>query len=172
MAGWMKTSLGTEVDLGGGLIVLDGVPAPAKGAQHPSSFRPMSIVATVAHLSYCWALVTLMHKVTACSFDDVPLPVFSMESIKWVMAPCHFTPWVKKPDPICFAITLTDVNWFSYFFIVGFSSKFNSKVIISDALYIGWSDVTYLWSQCDRHFVCQQVVLGVVKWWKFVALFE
>ena len=25
----------------------------AKGAQHPSPFRPMSIVATVAHLSYC-----------------------------------------------------------------------------------------------------------------------
>ena len=38
--------------------------------------------------------------------------------------------------------------------------------------YIGWSDVTYLWSQCDRHFVCQHVVLCVVKWWRFVALFE
>jgi len=33
--------------------VLEGVPAPAKGAQQPSSFWPMSIVATVAHLSYC-----------------------------------------------------------------------------------------------------------------------
>jgi len=42
----------TEVDLGAGHIVLDGVPTPAKGAQ-PPSFRPMSIVATVAHLSYC-----------------------------------------------------------------------------------------------------------------------
>ena len=52
MAGWMKTPLGTEVGLGPGHIVLDGVPAPAKGAQQPS-FRPMSIVATVAHLSYC-----------------------------------------------------------------------------------------------------------------------
>jgi len=39
-------------------------------------------------------------------------------------------------------------------------------------LYIGWSDVTYLWSQCDRHFVGQHVVLFVVKWWRFVALFE
>jgi len=29
MAGWMKTPLGTEVDLGSGHIVLDGVPAPA-----------------------------------------------------------------------------------------------------------------------------------------------
>jgi len=40
------------------------------------------------------------------------------------------------------------------------------------ALYIGWSDVTYLWSQCDRHFVGQHVILYVVKWWRFVALFE
>ena len=32
MAGWMKTPLGTEVDLSSGHIVLDGVPAPAKGA--------------------------------------------------------------------------------------------------------------------------------------------
>ena len=54
MAGWMKTPLGTEVvDLGSGHIVLDGVPATAKGAQHPPCFRPMSMVATVAHLSYC-----------------------------------------------------------------------------------------------------------------------
>ena len=54
MAGWMKTPLGTEVELGPGHIVLDGVPGPPKGAQQPpSSFRLMSIVATVAHLSYC-----------------------------------------------------------------------------------------------------------------------
>jgi len=53
MAGLMKTPFGTEVDLGPGHILLDGVPAPAKGAQQPTSFRPMSIVATVDHLSYC-----------------------------------------------------------------------------------------------------------------------
>jgi len=53
MAGWMKTPLGTEVDLDRDHIVLDGVPVPAKAAQQPTSFRPMSIVATVAHLSYC-----------------------------------------------------------------------------------------------------------------------
>ena len=54
MAGWTKTPLGTEVDLGLGHIVLDGVPATANGARiAPPSFRPMSIVATVAHLSYC-----------------------------------------------------------------------------------------------------------------------
>ena len=52
--GWMKTPLGTEVDLGLSHIVLDGVPAPAKGhSSPPPSFRPMYIVATVAHLSYC-----------------------------------------------------------------------------------------------------------------------
>jgi len=35
MAGWMKTLLGAEVDLGSGHIVLNGVPSPAKGTQHP-----------------------------------------------------------------------------------------------------------------------------------------
>ena len=40
------------------------------------------------------------------------------------------------------------------------------------SLYIGWSDVIYLWSHCDRHFVGQHVVLCVVKWWRFVALFN
>jgi len=51
--GW--TPLGTEVDLGPGHIVLDEDPAlPVKGVQQPpASFRPMSIVATVAHRSYC-----------------------------------------------------------------------------------------------------------------------
>jgi len=53
-AEWIKTPLGTEVDLGRGHIVLDGDPAPLRqGHSTPSSFRPTSIVATVAHLSYC-----------------------------------------------------------------------------------------------------------------------
>jgi len=39
-AGCMKTPLGTEVDPGQGHIVLDGVPAPAKGAQQPPLFGP------------------------------------------------------------------------------------------------------------------------------------
>ena len=52
-AGWMNTPLGTEVDLGPGHIVSHGDPAPnEKGAQQPPSFRPVSIVATVVHLSY------------------------------------------------------------------------------------------------------------------------
>ena len=56
MAGWIKIALGMEVGRGPGHIVLDGdvFPAPAKGAQQPApSFRRMSIVTTVAHLTYC-----------------------------------------------------------------------------------------------------------------------
>jgi len=34
-AGWMKTPLGTEIDLRAGHIVLDGPQRFAKGAQHP-----------------------------------------------------------------------------------------------------------------------------------------
>jgi len=42
------------VHLGRGHIVLDGDPAPLeRGTAAPSSFPPVSIVATVAHLSYC-----------------------------------------------------------------------------------------------------------------------
>jgi len=66
MAGWMKTPLGTEVDLGPGHVVLDGVPAPAKGAEQSLSFRPMSIVATVAHLSCCLALVQKILRCAPC----------------------------------------------------------------------------------------------------------
>jgi len=44
MAGWMKTPLGTEVDLGPGDVVLDGVAAPPKRGTAPS-FRSISIVA-------------------------------------------------------------------------------------------------------------------------------
>ena len=49
----MKTLLGAEVDLGPGHIVLDEDAAPNEREQQPLSFQPMSIVATVAHLSYC-----------------------------------------------------------------------------------------------------------------------
>jgi len=57
-ARWIKMPLGTKVGLGPCHIVLDGnpPPPPPKEAQQPlPTFRPMSIVATVAHLSYCWA---------------------------------------------------------------------------------------------------------------------
>ena len=52
MAGWMNMPLGTEVDLGTGHIVLDVVPVRERGTAAPL-FLPISIVATVAHLSYC-----------------------------------------------------------------------------------------------------------------------
>ena len=52
-AGWMKTPLGTEVDIGAAHIVLDGFPVLRERGTTAPSFRPMSVVATVAHLSYC-----------------------------------------------------------------------------------------------------------------------
>jgi len=60
----MKTPLGTEVDLGPGHIVLDGVPAVReRGAQQP----PFSaIVAKVAYLSYCRALVSFYRATQLC----------------------------------------------------------------------------------------------------------
>jgi len=51
---WMKTPLGTEVDLGPGHFVLDGFQGiRERGTTAPPSFRHTSIVATVAHLDYC-----------------------------------------------------------------------------------------------------------------------
>jgi len=44
--------LGTEVDFGPGHIVLDGFPALGERGIAAPSFRPMSIVATVAHLLF------------------------------------------------------------------------------------------------------------------------
>jgi len=54
----MKTPLGVgvEVDLGGSAqatLYQTGSQLSEKGAEQPPSFRPMSIVATVANLSYC-----------------------------------------------------------------------------------------------------------------------
>ena len=57
MAGWIKMPFGLKVALDPCGIVLDRDPAPSshrKGhSSTPPSFRPMSIVATVAHLCYC-----------------------------------------------------------------------------------------------------------------------
>jgi len=49
----IKTPLDTEVDLGPGHFVLDGFPAIGERGTAAPSFWPMSIVATVAHVSYC-----------------------------------------------------------------------------------------------------------------------
>jgi len=51
---WIKMPLGTKIGLGPCHIVLDGNPAPpSERCTAAPSFWPMSIVATVAHLSYC-----------------------------------------------------------------------------------------------------------------------
>ena len=51
-AGWMKTPLGTEVDLGTGHIALDVIPGVRERGTAAPSLSPMSTVATVAHLIY------------------------------------------------------------------------------------------------------------------------
>jgi len=58
MDGWIKMPLGREVGLGPGHIVLDGDPAlpPPKGHSPTPNFG-LYCGQTVAHLSYCWALV-------------------------------------------------------------------------------------------------------------------
>jgi len=52
-AGQIKLLLVTKVDLGACHTVLDGEPAPPKGAQQPPSFRSMSIVAKWLDGSRC-----------------------------------------------------------------------------------------------------------------------
>jgi len=56
--GWIKMSLGTEVGLGPGHIVLDGDPAPlGKGHSSPTNFSThVCCGPTVAHVSNCRAL--------------------------------------------------------------------------------------------------------------------
>jgi len=51
-AGWIKVPFGTEVGLRPGHVVLDGVPAPPKGA-HPQFSAHVYCGQTIAHLSYC-----------------------------------------------------------------------------------------------------------------------
>jgi len=50
------------VNIGAGHIVLDGFPALRERGTAPPSFRPMSIVATVAHLSYTAELLWVIPK--------------------------------------------------------------------------------------------------------------
>jgi len=71
----MKMPLGTEVDLGAGHIVLDGFPALCGRGTAPPSFRPMFIVAMVAHLSYYWALVMAV----------VGMNCLSHQRVAWMM---------------------------------------------------------------------------------------
>jgi len=54
VAGWMNMPLGTEVAFGTGHIVLDVVPAVRERGTAAPLFSPISIAATVAHLSYSY----------------------------------------------------------------------------------------------------------------------
>jgi len=55
IAAWIKMSLGMEVGLGPGHIVLDGDAGPShqKGTQSPQFSVDVYCGQTVAHLSYC-----------------------------------------------------------------------------------------------------------------------
>jgi len=58
MAGWIKMPLDTEVDLGPGHIVYDGVQLlPERGSAAPLSSTHIYCDQTVAHLSYNGTLV-------------------------------------------------------------------------------------------------------------------
>jgi len=61
--GWNKMPLGADVGLGPGYIVLDGDPAPTKGAQPPLTFRPMSTVAKRSPIS---AIAELLLQFITC----------------------------------------------------------------------------------------------------------
>jgi len=64
--------VGTEVGLGPGDIVLDGYPAPPKGAQQPPHFSAHVYCGqTVTHLSNCWALVCLFVTMVDCSWYSI-----------------------------------------------------------------------------------------------------
>jgi len=54
--------------------------APRKGHSTPPSFRPMSIVATVAHLCYCWALVS---KILCCA-HGAQYNIFWKNNVLWL----------------------------------------------------------------------------------------
>jgi len=73
----MKTSLGTEVDLGPGHIVLDGVLAPAKGVQQPPLFGPCLlwprslISATAVSSCYVYDVLAASVCLRVCQFVSV-----------------------------------------------------------------------------------------------------
>ena len=62
-AGWIKMSLGAEVGLGPGDIVLDGaqLPPPQKKEVHPQFSAYVYCGQTVAHLSYCELLSVILY---------------------------------------------------------------------------------------------------------------
>ena len=68
---WIKMSLGTEVDLAPGHIVLDGdPPRAAKGAHQPRTFRHMSVVAKRSPISVTAELFFLNDSLLLSSLVD------------------------------------------------------------------------------------------------------
>jgi len=73
-AEWIKMSLGTEVRLGPGDIVLDGDPAPPSDRGTAALlFSAHVYVATIAHLSYCWDLVMIFLRIILTNFVQFKL---------------------------------------------------------------------------------------------------
>jgi len=76
-AGWMKTPLGSEVDIGPGRTVLDRVPAPAKGAQPSLLFsahvycghgRPSQLLLSSCISFQTWFCVKIKHENSSMKF--------------------------------------------------------------------------------------------------------
>jgi len=71
-AWWIKMPLDMKVGLGPCHIVLDGdLPPPPERDTRAPCFRPVSIVATVAHLSYCYSYCLkfqLLHIRSSCAY--------------------------------------------------------------------------------------------------------
>ena len=85
-AGWIKMPLGTEVCIGPGYIVLDGDPAfrPQKGHSPHPPFKFSAHVCcgqTVAHLSYCWALVRINFCKMYCFLNWSNIAMFSIPHV-------------------------------------------------------------------------------------------
>jgi len=89
-AGWMETPLCTEVH---GDIVLDGDQALRERDTTAPSFRPMSIVATVAHLSYCCRLCRGLYLRTKWHLD--PSSRLATTDMGKIEGLCLF--WGKDP---------------------------------------------------------------------------
>jgi len=66
-AGWIEIPLGMEVGLVPGHIVSDGDPAPPEG-HSPQFSTHLYCGQTVAHLSNCWALVSILSDYCCVTF--------------------------------------------------------------------------------------------------------
>ena len=84
--------LDKEVGLGPGYIMLDEyLPSTQKG--HTPNFRYVCGGRTVAHLSYCWALVLLKIYIFQAMFYDVHLQRLPSYEIKMQNKPSLVTVW-------------------------------------------------------------------------------